>query len=217
MVKYMITDGRSYIRRNKDGTYSAIRSRSLGDVWEERHKACNILESCLNKNLRNRYRVVDYEDGEEEAKQETEIEEPELIPCTEKAAELAEEEMVGDVVESWRAKAEMLVDMVSGADARKEELDTQFSEVTNEINDIYHYIELFDLDKEDAYTAYIMLKKRLKKRRQIKDEQYILQILGDSKLSKEEMELLRNEIKKLGTRRYMPRILKELFTERGGK
>ena len=43
MSKYMITDGRLYLRRDVSGNFVPVKSQSLGDVWEQRSKAQNVL------------------------------------------------------------------------------------------------------------------------------------------------------------------------------
>ena len=58
----MISDGKgTYIRKDFAGRYSPVRNETLADSWDARHKAKNVLENQLNKNIRNKYHVIEIE------------------------------------------------------------------------------------------------------------------------------------------------------------
>lgn len=62
LIVYMITDGHgTYIRKDFAGRYSPVRNETLGDTWEQRSKAKSVLENQINKNIRQRYHIVEIE------------------------------------------------------------------------------------------------------------------------------------------------------------
>ena len=45
----MISDGKgTYLRKDFAGKYSPVRNETLGDTWEQRSKAKNVLDNQLN-------------------------------------------------------------------------------------------------------------------------------------------------------------------------
>lgn len=64
LPRFMITDGRGlYLRRDASGNYVPVKNKALGDVWEQRGKASNVLVNCISRNLRDRYRILEVEDA----------------------------------------------------------------------------------------------------------------------------------------------------------
>lgn len=80
-----------------------------------------------------------------------------------------------------------------------------------EICDIDHYIEFFNLDAAKGYKAYKMLQNRRIERHKIKDEMFRVTVMLES----DSNSFANNEtVKKIGgleNRFYQPRVLKELF------
>ena len=63
LSRFMISDGHGlYLRRDASGNYIPVKNKALGDIWEQRGKASNVLVNCISKNLRDRYRIVEIKD-----------------------------------------------------------------------------------------------------------------------------------------------------------
>lgn len=209
----MLTDGHGlYLRRDASGNFIPVKSKELADVWEKRNKASNVLANCVNKNFRDRYKVVEIEEDttpKKAAKGKIKV----TVKPHDNAAmhignEAIEENKICDLTEN----IESFVDFVQSTEQRKETLLSALSDVDKEISDINHYIELGDsFNAYQGWLAFNMLRNRLKKRRKIKDELYILTQLGECKVNSAMLEDIKNSIGNLDSREYKPRILNELF------
>ena len=92
-----------------------------------------------------------------------------------------------------------------------EDLRINLSQVDQEICDIQHYIEFFTLDAAKGYKAYRMLKERLNRRRQIKDEMAKINYFLAGTASDFASGKVTQQIKAMEQRIYTPRVLEELF------
>lgn len=90
-------------------------------------------------------------------------------------------------------------------------MNSKQSDIDKEIVDIQHYIELFELNEGDGYKAYKMLQARLKERREVKNEIFIVGPILSMNMKMQNPENIIKSIKGLDNRKYDPRILKELF------
>lgn len=90
-------------------------------------------------------------------------------------------------------------------------LNDQLSQVDMEICDIQHYIEFFALDAAKGYKAYRMLKERLVRRREIKDEMAKVNLFLSGTSSDFSSGKVSRQLKNMDNSAYQPRILNELF------
>jgi hypothetical protein len=92
-------------------------------------------------------------------------------------------------------------------------LSEKHKHVEKEICDIYHYIEFTKFNAAQGYNACKMLKERLERRRQIKDEQSLINHFHSVGI----LDCNNNEINKacleLESREYHSRTLHELFEQ----
>lgn len=95
--------------------------------------------------------------------------------------------------------------------AYKENLKNDLSAVDQEICDIYHYIEFYTLDAAKGYKAYRMLKDRLLRRRNIKNEMAKVESFLSSSSKDFSSGHTEQQIHKIDHCSYTPRILSELF------
>lgn len=212
MVFYLITDGNgSYIRKDEfSGKYVPIRSYSMAERFEQRYKAINVLHNAIGKNIRNRYKVIDIEEGVLSPK--SEVSNVNKVRHGEKIAKaLSEEKQTESQTEKWASGAKALTEFVMDAEKRKEELAGQLSEVDKEISDINHYIEFGNFNAYQGWLAFSMLQNRLRKRRKIKDELQVIQQLGESKITLSMLDGINKAVSDLSNRKYVPRVLTELF------
>lgn len=140
LIVYMISDGKgTYIRKDFAGKYSPVRNEALGDTWEQRSKAKNVLENQLNKNIRNRYRIVEIEIPD--VKKIANNIETVSKHSTETAKRISNEEIEDDQIGKWESGIDSLSTFVHDLEERKENLNNKLSDVDKEIIDIQHYIE----------------------------------------------------------------------------
>lgn len=93
----------------------------------------------------------------------------------------------------------------------KSNLEDQYKEVELEKTDLEHYIEFFNMNASQGYKAFKMLQDIRRKRRKIKDEIMIVDILIDSTMEDYTSGRVLKRINGLNERKYSPRILTELF------
>lgn len=212
MSQYMITDGRLYLRKDVSGNFVPVKKQALGDTWEQRSKAQNILLNCINRNLRNRYKVIEIADEiiskPVVAEKVEKIIEPKECIVRQISNEIIEENQIISLTNN----IESLTNFVQSTEHRKEMLLVALSDIDKEISDINHYIEFGGkFNAYQGWLAFNMLRNRLKKRRKIKDELQILVQLGECKINTAMLNEIKKSIGNLNTRKYQPRILKELF------
>lgn len=213
MSKYMLTDGHGlYLRRDVSGNFVPVKNKALGDVWEQRSKASNVLANCINKNFRGRYKLIEIDEDIVPKQATKDSSEPVIKPHDSAAVHIGNEAIEENKLCDLTANINSFTEFVQDAEQRKETLLTALSDVDKEISDINHYIELGDnFNAYQGWLAFNMLRNRLRKRRKIKDELHILMQLGECKVNSAMLAEIKNSIGNLDTREYQPRILKELF------
>lgn len=217
-IDYVITDGNGrWIHRDAVGRYLPTTNIILAERFESRSKAQNILQSCINKNLRKGYRIEEIVEnsatinGNRQSATNVSVQ-LEVRPKINEAKRISEKVIEESLIDTWRNGISSILETIHSAEGRKEELVTFLSDIDKEISDIQHYIELSEhLNAYQGWLAYCMLRQRLRQRRKIKDELAILTQLGESKVSVDEINKIMKSIEGLSTRHYEPRVLKELF------
>lgn len=111
-----------------------------------------------------------------------------------------------------RVELESLEETIKKMWDRKNALSGQIGRADKEINDLYHYIEFSDLNASQGYKAYKMLHDCLTRRRELKDEFRLLEIvMNDSGLNMKNVNHAKKKISKEEVKHYNPRILNQLF------
>lgn len=90
---------------------------------------------------------------------------------------------------------------------KREVLSVQMSDVDKELSDVYHYIELSNLNAAQGYKAYKDLQQVLKRRRAIKNDMALVQALTpmiDGAISQA-------MVIYTGDKEYKPRVRSDLF------
>lgn len=214
-VRYVIRDASGrYIMKNAANQYVPVHDLDFADKYDSSVKAKNVLNSCINRNLR---KMMTVEEIELPNKPSVSIAQPVISvkPSSYKPKQKKMQELACECVpeEDLSISEKKIMDAIGNMESvrsRKEELQDRHSTVEKEIIDIEHYIELSDsLNAYQGWLAYMMLRKRLKLRRQIKDEIMVLS----------EVDNIMNGLKKtvsqfngLSNRKYEPRVLTDLFT-----
>ncbi len=200
MSQYVITDGSRFIYRNYSGKYVPTSGGAMADIFNKK-QADAIFNNSLPKALKSVFYVEKYDKPPDQVKQVTK---EELDKNTEKV-------MISENIQKWLDKVSELNGLRNDATKRKEELCKELSKVDKELSDINHYIEFCNLNAAQGYKAYKMVKERRIKRRSIKNELAVVDVILEKKISDSLVEEIEKVIHSLNERMYKPRILDELF------
>lgn len=200
LAEYVITDGSRWIMRDRKGKYVPISNEALADKYSSK-VANTVLNNQLSKALRNVFHVEKVDEPPENVKQVTIAE---INSNTEKV-------LIAQNIQRWLDKISDLNGLASDALHRKEELLNQLSLVDKELCDINHYIEFCNLNAAQGYKAYKMIKDRRIKRRSIKNELQVLEIILGKRISETATDEIQRAVEGMDKRKYEPRVLNELF------
>lgn len=200
LSQYIITDGERFIYCNHSGKFVPTLSESMADIYTKK-QAEGICKNSLPKALKSIFYIQKYDCPPQNVKQVTQCD---LSNYTEKIDSTKN-------IQFWLDKVSGLNGLRNDATKRKEELCKQLSDIDKELSDINHYIEFCNLNAAQGYKAYKMVKERRIKRRIIKNELVIVNVILEKKISDSMTEEIEKAIRKLDKRTYTPRILSELF------
>lgn len=200
MAQYVITDGTRWIMRDRKGKYVPTSCEALADVFTNK-QATGIFQSNLSKALKSVFRVQKIDEP------------PKLIKqiSQETVQENTEKVSTAENVQRWIDKIEGLNGLAIEALHRKDELVQQLSKVDQELSDVNHYIEFCNLNAAQGYKAYKMIKDRRIKRRSIKNELQVVDIILSKKICETATDEIQKAIAGMDQRTYEPRVLNELF------
>lgn len=200
MSQYVITDGSRFIHKNHQNKFVPVLSDTMADVYDRR-EAEGILKNSLPRPLKKVFYIEKIDTPPSDIKQ---VSQEILKTETEKLEEASN-------IQIWTTKLINLNGLVNDAKERKIYLTKQLYIVDQEILDCLHYIEFCKLNAAQGYKAYKMIRDRRIRRRSIKNEIRILDLILDKKTS----DLIRKEISavimKMDNRTYELRVLTELF------
>lgn len=200
MAEYVITDGSRFIYKNHKNQYVPIGNEALADTFSKK-QADAILNNSLTKALKCVFYVKKVDTPPKNVKQ---VKEDDLKNNTEKV-------LFSENIQRWLARIADLNGLAKDALHRKEELLGELSKVDKELSDINHYIEFVNLNAAQGYKAYKLIKERRIKRRSIKNELAVLEIILGKKISESITDEINKSVEGLDERTYEPRVLKELF------
>lgn len=200
LAQYVITDGTRWIMRDRKGKYVPTSNEALADVFGNK-EANSVYQNNLSKALKSVFHVEKIDKPPALIKQ---ISHEEVKSNTETVS-------VAENIQYWVDKVSGLNGLAAEALHRKEELINQLSEVDKELCDINHYIEFCNLNAAQGYKAYKMIKDRRVKRRSIKNELEVLNMILGKKLSESVTNEITNAVSGMDKRIYEPRVLNELF------
>lgn len=200
MAQYVITDGNRWIMKNRNGKYVPTTCEALADVFGNK-EANSVYNNNLSKALKSCFHVQKYDQLPELIKQMTH----------EETQEKTERVAIAENIQYWVDKVNGLNGLASEAVHRKDKLVDQLSTVDKEICDILHYIEFCNLNAAQGYKAYKMIKERRIRRRSIKNELQVLDIILGKKISETATDEIEKVISGMDNRKYEPRVMRELF------
>ena len=200
LAQYVITDGTRWIMRDRNKKYVPTSNEALADIFSNK-EANSVYQNNLSKALKSVFHVEKIDKPPALIKQ---ISHEEVKSNTETVS-------VAENIQYWVDKVSGLNGLAAEALHRKEELINQLSEVDKELCDINHYIEFCNLNAAQGYKAYKMIKDRRMKRRSIKNELDVLNMILGKKLSESVTNEITNAVLGMDKRIYEPRVLNELF------
>lgn len=200
LAQYVITDGTRWIMRDRNKKYVPTSNEALADIFGNK-EANSVYQNNLSKALKSVFHVEKIDKPPALIKQ---ISHEEVKSNTETVSVAAN-------IQYWLDKVSGLNGLAAEALHRKEELINQLSEVDKELCDINHYIEFCNLNAAQGYKAYKMIKDRRMKRRSIKNELDVLNMILGKKLSESVTNEITNAVLGMDKRIYEPRVLNELF------
>lgn len=200
MAQYVITDGTRWIMRDRHGRYVPTSCEALADVFSNK-QATGIFQSNLSKALKSVFRVQKIDEPSKLIKQISQ----------ETAQENTERVLTAENIQRWINKIDGLNGLATEALHRKDELVQQLSKVDQELSDVNHYIEFCNLNAAQGYKAYKMIKDRRIKRRSIKNELQVVDIILSKKICETATDEIQKAIAGMDQRTYEPRVLNELF------
>lgn len=190
-MPYIIGNGKTYIHRSKSNRCSAVDNIAEASVWASKKKARNVIEHCLNKQLRKLcLDVIPIDDSESNERVNSN-------PI----------ELGFDILE----KVDEISELAKQAENRAAYLSEQIRQVDLSIVDIEHAAEFYNLNASQGYKLYKMLHDARIKRRELKNELDKIRYFLGSKTNVTGMENLRKSIEGLDNRQYRPRVINELF------
>ena len=200
MSQYVITDGSRWITKNRNGKYVPTTCEALADTFGNK-EANSVYNNNLSKALKSCFYVEKIDKPPELVKQITQDE----------TQENTEKVSITENIQYWVDKVKGLNGLASEAVHRKNELTDQLSTVDKETCDILHYIEFCNLNAAQGYKAYKMLKERRIRRRSIKNELHVLDIILGKKISETATDEIQKAVEGMDKRKYEPRVMEELF------
>jgi len=200
MAQYVITDGTRWIMRDRKGKYVPTSCEALADIFTNK-QATGIFQSNLSKALKSVFRVQKIDEPSKLIKQISQ----------ETAQENTERVSTAENIQRWINKIDGLNGLATEALHRKDELVQQLSKVDQELSDVNHYIEFCNLNAAQGYKAYKMIKDRRIKRRSIKNELQVVDIILSKKICETATDEIQKAIAGMDQRTYEPRVLNELF------
>lgn len=200
LAQYVITDGTRWIMRDRNKKYVPTSNEALADVFGNKEDN-SVYQNNLPKALKSVFHVEKIDKPPTLIKQ---ISHEEVKSNTETVS-------IAENIQYWVDKVSGLNGLAAEALHRKEELINQLSEVDKELCDINHYIEFCNLNAAQGYKAYKMIKDRRMKRRSIKNELDVLNMILGKKLSESVTNEITNAVLGMDKRIYEPRVLNELF------
>lgn len=200
MSQYIITDGSRFIYQNCSGKFVPTSSEAMADIFTKK-QAEGIYNNSLPKVLKSIFRVEKYDHPPTNIKQVSLID---LKNNTEKV-------MIAENIQVWIDKINDMNGLVKDAKKRKEILEKQLEKLEDEKLDIEHYIEFQNLNASQGYKASKELKTCRIKRRSVKNELAVIDIILELQMKEMISSRIYKKIEELDNRTYKPRIRMDLF------
>lgn len=210
MNGYVIADANKtmWVCKNKDSSYSLTTDSNKALIFESKSAANATFQFNLPKLIKDKGVAV-----KAVTLQIAGVSAPKAAkePVTNVAPQASNEADTSKYIIS------VLSDAVAKLNCRHVSLVEEESKYDRQRTDVEHYIELNagKLNAYEGYQAYKMLQDVLLKRRKVKDELQIIQVVRDKMAFPDDIANIDSKVKELESRHYEPREFKHLFE--GGK
>ncbi|CAB1251652.1 conserved protein of unknown function [Ruminococcaceae bacterium BL-6] len=192
---YVITDGDVYLAYDKTNGLTATKDKNKAKKYSY-ESACNVVNNHnIPKNDKRNYKVVCIYD----------------LLDNKNDIHSFDVSQISNTKFDWNQKVNDFNSFYTELQTYKDDLHKLQEKNEAEICDLYHYIEFFDLSASQGFKAYKMLQKRLKLRRNIKDEEKRIGMFFNLNPAEAINGILYKKIDGINHQQYAPRILKELF------
>lgn len=200
MAQYVITDGSRFIYRNHLDKFVPTSSEVMADLYTKK-QAEQIFQNSLPKALRSIFHTEKYDLPQKNVKQ---VNQCDLDNNTEKV-------MVAENIQIWLDKINDMNGLVREAKEKKAILEKKLHDLEDEKLDIEHYIEFQNLNAAQGYKASKELKNCRVRRRTVKNELAVINIILSPKVKEMITDEIYNKIQEMDKRTYIPRVRTDLF------
>lgn len=201
-MSFYIKSGSSFIRRDSKGKFSKTNNILFADEFDNYWIAKRIIENCISPRERKSCYIIERKDNSVEREKK---------PTVEPMMQIESESFSLDNLEQ---KIDEIGKLVEERQQRMQTLCDRLSEIDQEISDIQHYIEINDVEDDEAYKVFHMLQNKLRDRRKIKDEIRIIKSIGECNIDQSLLDPLRLVVSQIKNQKYVPRRLSELFSQK---
>lgn len=209
MTGYVIADANKtvWVCQDTKGAYSLTTDKSKALIFDSQPTADTVYKSNLSKFIKSK--------GVQVKKVTLQIAGADNAPKQEVIKEIEPVQSQLDI-----GSSKYIISVISEAAAklncRHMALVEEESKYDRQRTDIEHYIEFNagKLNACDGYKAYKMLQDTLLKRRKVKDELQMINVVRDRMSLSEDIENIETKIQELESRTYEPREFKHLFEKR---
>lgn len=104
-----------------------------------------------------------------------------------------------------------IAEITNTLDGKYLQLKSRQQDIEKEIVDVYHAMEFYNLSASKGFKLYKIMQEKLRKRREVKDEIYKLELIFSSKMEKESVSYVGKQLEHMNEKEYVPRVLLELF------
>lgn len=209
MEQYVITNGEKYIKSNFNGKTTQTTNITMADVFDTKQQAMNFLKNSICKAWQRKYYVAEYENGQ--VIQCTVPKSPKTVRSTTDEVFEIDNCLLG--ISDWEARLNGMQDIFNDAVKRGNMLSQELSDIEAKIVDLEHYMEFSKLNAMQGFKAYSALRKVLKRRRAIKNEQKLVSVINRNCNCSDGIDEILKALDGLKHQKYQPRALPELFVD----
>ena len=200
MEKFVITNGDQFIGLAPNNCMIKVENIYDARVFSSSDKCKNIINHNLVKEKDCWYYIKLEDDDRENCNYEKAMDERISIQLN--------KPIKRTVIDDYIDRLKEITDEI---DLNYFTLKRDLERVEKEIVDIYHAMEFYDLSASKGYKIYKMMQERLQHRREIKDELEKIKIMLGIHIEKKSVNKAKEKIEGMEQRRYVPRVMIELF------
>lgn len=208
-MEYVITDGEKFLRKDINDKWKATSCLQIAEIFKRYDMARSVWQYDLPKNIKNKFYigfitednkvefVIDYHE------EDTNTEQPHVIKVS----------CGSDPnIQRWLDKLGDIDTIFDEAKEREPEILSRLTTVESALIDVKHYVEWYKPPAHCRCKVYDLEQKLLDKRRELKNEYKICQIISSfENKHKGGMQAMVKSIKALQRQTYTPKVLSGLF------